>query len=374
MRKGFAIVLAVLVFAVIGSAAFLCVHCSILPEATTQYYEQKAAQEAQNDNSAEAELMRLLLGGAAAAAEPAEPKAFSPVFNRYGLLLSLSALAGVLLFFARNERKIGHFVSVLLMAVLGLIFARVFYAAANCGFYVLDIGRPAAMLKIWEGGLSLSGALVGAALGAWIGGKCGKLSAAATLDHMVSGVLLFAAGARLAEMAIDAGFGMEMDASLWIFTRTAGDGWKMNTALLMALADLVIMLILFRKNGKQAGDIFWLGAFLYGGIHILLESLRRDGHMLLGFVHVEQLFALLMALAALLVFAVRCKKIWQALLATVILSGAVIALEFALDRSNIADGILYAVYALLAAGYLFLGWTFFRKQEKMVGTEQAIQA
>lgn len=374
MGKGLKILLAILLAAVLGGVTVLCVHCSMLPEVSTQYYEEKAAQEAQNDNSAEAELMRLLLGGAAAAAAPAETKEFSPVFNRYGLLLSLSALAGMLLFFARNEKKTGHFAAALLAAVLGLMVSRVFYAAANFGFFVLDLAMPLAMLKIWEGGLSLSGALIGASLGACLGAKIGKISAAKTLDRFFPALMLFAAGARLAELAVDAGFGLEMNGSWWIFTLEMGDGWRLNTALWMAIADLVLLALLFKPQDGRPGDRFFVGAFLYGGSHILLESLRRDGHMLLGFVHVEQLFALLIALTALLVFAARAKKILLALLATVVLSGAVIGLEFALDRSNIADGLLYIAYALLVMGYLFLGVSIFKKQEKLYRQERAIRA
>lgn len=374
MKKGLTIGMTILLLMVLAAGAALCVHCSMLPEATTQYYEQKAAQEAQNEDSAEAELMRLLLGGGAAAAEPKEPKVFAPFFNRYGLLLSLSALAGILVFFARNEKKTGHFAAALMAAVFGLLGSRLFYAAANFGFYVLDIGMPAAMLRIWEGGLSLSGALAGAALGAWLGAKIGKIPAGKTLDQLIPGLLLFAAGARLSEMAIDAGFGMEMNSALWIFTRDTGDGYRLNTALLMALIDLLLMIAVVWKKDMRAGDRSWLGTFLYGGVHILLESLRRDGHMLLGFVHMEQLFALLIALPALLIFAVRARKIWMALPATAVLSVAVIGLEFALDRSNIGDGILYLVYALLLCGYLLLGLHIYRKQEKLFRQDQAIQA
>lgn len=364
MRKGICAVMAALLLALLGSMTVLCVHCSMLPQTVTQYYEEKAEREAESQDSAEAELMRLLLGGTGTA-EKREKQVFSPGFSRYGLLLALSALAAELFFFARNEKRTGHFIVALLAAVFGLAGARLVYCAVNFGFYVLDVGAPLAMLRIWEGGLSLSGALAGAVLGAWLGAKAGKEDFAQVLDHLLPSLLLFAAGARLSEMAVAAGFGMEMVFPLSIFTQKIGDGYRLNTALLMAAADLLLFGASLTKARHRAGDRFLLGMLIYGTAHILLESMRRDGHMLLGFVHMEQLFALLIALPVLLILSHRAQRTLLSLLSTLVLAGAVIALEFALDRSSVSDVLLYAVFACFIGGYLALCVYIFRRQDQL---------
>ena len=84
--------------------------------------------------------------------------------------------------------------------------------------------------------------------------------------------------------------------------------------------------------------------------------------MVWGFVHAEMIFDLVFALAALLYLAKTKKRILLALLVTAMLAGAVVGLEFALDRSNIGDGLLYAAYAVVLGGYITFGCVCAKKR------------
>lgn len=357
MRKGTSLILAIVLLLSLGMLPFLCGHCSIFPEIVTEYYEEKAAQDAMTGDDAEAELMRLLLGSAAPSQEK-EPTA--PTFSWYGLALALSAALGILclLLFAPKDLELQP--ALLWAAALGvpfgLIGARLIYCIASSGFYLLDIQNPAAMMRVWEGGLSLTGALACAALAGILAARICRRPMGQVLDALTPGLLVFAAGARLSEMLIGAGFGPEISFSLPILTQTIRGVPRLNTALLMALTALAILVLLRRGKGARPGRQFWLAAFLYGGMLLLLESLRRDGHLLWGFVHAEQLFALLIALPALLALARPVRRLSLALGFTAILAAAIIALEFALDRSAIGDGWLYLVYTVLVG--LYLAWGF----------------
>ena len=64
MRKGVVWLLAVVMAVTLFSMPFLLVHCDLLPERATAYYAEKAAREAREGDAAQAELMRILLGGA----------------------------------------------------------------------------------------------------------------------------------------------------------------------------------------------------------------------------------------------------------------------------------------------------------------------
>lgn len=354
MRKGTSLLLSAVLLLSLGMLPFLCSHCSILPEKITEYYEEKAAQDAQSGEGAEAELMRLLLGGTP---QPEAPEPAGITFFGYGLGLALAAGLGILTLFLcapKDQQTQPALLWASALAVpLGLIGARLVYCAAFCGFYLLDIQNPAAMLHIWEGGLSLTGALVFAVLAGMIAARIQHRPMGAVLDAMVPGLLVFSAGARLCEMLIGAGFGPEVPFSLPVLTRTIQDASRLNTALLMALAALAALL-LCRKGGKP-GRRFLLAAFLYGGSLLVLESLRRDGHLLWGFVHAEQLFALLIALPALLALTKPLRRIPLALGATAVLAAAIVALEFALDRSAIGDLWLYLLYFALVGAYLAWG-------------------
>ena len=351
MRKGLAIFCALLLTATLAAIPFLCAHCSLLPEKATAYYEQKARREAQAGDSPEAQLMQLLLGGAAQ--EEAEEEPSRPAFSAYGLHTAVAAAAGgavafgSLAFSRRKEKNWASlFAAVCLAVPLGLLGARLTYCAANAGFYLHTIEDPAAMLRIWEGGLSLSGALAGAALGGVIAAKGCKAGVKDTLDALSRGLLTFAGYARLNEALIGAGYGPE-----WGLAAPRLPTWQ-----IMAFASLLILCL--RADFPRY-------AFLYGGVMILLESLRRDGHMLWGFVHAEQVLALCMALPALLYWAAKIKKAPLALAATAALAGAVVALEFALDRSPVSDLLLYGVYALAAAAYIALGLRFAKRAGKL---------
>lgn len=84
--------------------------------------------------------------------------------------------------------------------------------------------------------------------------------------------------------------------------------------------------------------------------------------MVWGFVHAEMVFDLIFALAGLVHLARTKQRILLSLLFTAIMAGAVVALEFALDRSAIGDGLLYAVYIAVLGGYLAWGITCAKKQ------------
>ena len=68
-------------------------------------------------------------------------------------------------------------------------------------------------------------------------------------------------------------------------------------------------------------------------------------------------FDLVFALLGLVYLARTKKRILLSLLFTAVMAGAVVALEFALDRSNLGDGLLYAAYAAVLAAYLAWGCT-----------------
>ena len=363
MRKNAVALLAFLLAATLAAMPFLCSHCSLSPERATAYYEEKARRDAAADDSPEAQLMRMLLGGAAEETKTMEPS--RPAYSHYGLSLACGALVCCgEVFLEWKYRKKGKellfplFAAVSLAVPLGLLGSRMVYCAVNAGFYLHDIQSPTAMLRVWEGGLSLAGALSFAALGGWFAAKTCKIPAREILDLLAPALLFFATWSYLSAGLIGAGYGPEDGFPLTVIQGEM----RMDTAK-VTFTFLLILSVLRRD--------FPRGAFLYGSIMILLESLRRDGHMMWGFVHAEQIFDLCMALPALLYFAVKIKRFWLAIGATALMAGIVIVLEFALDRSPISDGLLYGVFALVMAGYIALGMIWARKAEKIQALQKA---
>ena len=139
----------------------------------------------------------------------------------------------------------------------------------------------------------------------------------------------------------------------------------------IALIGLVMSLCLaFGKKTKAwpKGDLALIAISFYGCAQVVLESMRDDGHMVWGFVRANQLFAVLLPAAALIVFTLRGIKrqgkvsdqpalIW--LMGAVAVALGIIK-EFDVDTSTnlwIDYGVMSLALALLfAAVCLAHGW------------------
>lgn len=356
MKKYLVILLCLALFAGAIGLSWLCTHPNLLPDVETEYKTAGQAQTAQGDDAL---LLALLMNAGAAAPAPAEEETVSsPAFTGFGWALGcgcMLALLSVLL----TARKKPSFQKALLWTAglslpLGLIGARLVYCLSNPSFY---LSYPDAILKIWEGGLSMAGALFFVVLAGVLGARLGKARCGQVLDCLVLPMTLFICAGAFALQQLGMGFGPELDFSIPLLTRKTDGIHRLHTSFLTAVFALGMLLLfsfIFRKK-RPAGHTFPLFAFLYGSGMILLESLRRDGHMLMGFVHIEMVLDIGIAFPALLYFAKKAKRIPLATAASLLLAGAVIGLEFALDRSTIGDIWLYLVYAACLAGYIWMG-------------------
>ena len=367
MKKALLILTALLAIACIVALPFLCTHSDILPEVSTAYYDYKAKEEALTATGPEAELMRMLTG--LSADTKLEPVRTPMAFSRFGLILAggvVMALTGLRYASGKQpELRLSLMWTTVLSVPFGLIGARLVYALVNVTFYLNTISSPAAMLKSWEGGLSLSGALAFAALAGVIGARLGKASIGRVLDAIAMPLLLLAIYADMAAGSINMVFGPEVSGIGSLLSIDINGAERLDTSVVILSALLVVLFAVYMSlRGKitPSGFRFALTAFLYGSVMILMESLREDGHMVWGFVHAEMAFDLCFALPALLYLAKTKKRILLALLATAVLAGAVVALEFALDRSSIGDGLLYAAYGAVLGGYIFFGCTCAKKR------------
>jgi prolipoprotein diacylglyceryltransferase len=284
----------------------------------------------------------------------------------YGSLLALGAAIAILLaaFLARHSTQwscIARFSA--LAIVLGIVFSRIFYCLANFSFYVEETGIQA-VLKPWEGGMSMAGALLGAALAARL--AIIKTVSTRFLNDAAVSLAAFVFIARIGERYTTMGFGMDVDFS-GLFTVDGNFGGVLNVWLMEALVALVILitLVILKKREKGlCGDGLLLFFLLYGTTQILMESLRADRHMIWGFVKAQQVLAMLMAAGALVIFAKRVHRIPAAIVASLMAAGLAFGLEKALDRLDISPLILYSAYVLVLAAYLAFSFLVIRRVKK----------
>ena len=248
----------------------------------------------------------------------------------YGLGLAISILlylgvSGVLGY--RRRLPAGTLRVFALVALpVSLVLARVAFCLVNWAYFTETISQPARMLAFWDGGLSLIGALSGLVLAAFLAARLMRVRFAVLFDVVAVPIGLLVAGFRLAEgftgqlgigrqVALDA---LAQQLPILFLTEQMGTMtfYRLAVYRYEAAVGLVIFLFalwLFARQGKarksRQGDVGMMVFALLGASQILLESLRDDGHMLMGFIRLQQLGFALMPLLALAVLSARYGRI-----------------------------------------------------------------
>ena len=295
----------------------------------------------------------------------------------YGLFLSVACLlAGSLLLLktrkTTSRQKNAAALTCLLSPMLGLFFARLVYVAAEVNFAPFLSFQNAVNLRL--GGLSMYGALIGAVLGAFISARLGELKKAEWLDMITPSLFLFIAVARLGEQYTTLGISRPLVTGVldhtFLAVRDEFDAY-LRTYLLESAAALILCAVCFLYNKKQrrAGDVFLFGALLFGASQTLFESLRFDAHIRFSFIGLHQVLSAALFSGVLIFLAIRLiKQKTHQRLAIISLSlilpllGAIIGIEFMIDRSQVNKWLSYAIYAAVLLIPCCLGLSMLKRE------------
>ena len=296
----------------------------------------------------------------------------------YAVSIWIAALLGAVLFLTEG-RKLKKSAAAWTLAAgvpLGLLCARLYYVLARLDLF-MDIGlenffRAAdEELAAWgaAGGAAFWGAVGGVCLAALIAAKLSGEKVSSILDALAPSAALGIALSRLGEYAIGEGVGPDVTPEeLWFFpiaVMNEWEEWQYALFLLEALTGLVIFALLMTR-GRKLRDGYRARMFLilYSSTQILYEALRRDNYLRWLFVRVSQV-ACAVVLLGLIVFAVlRWRKMkpeermpkGRVIACCVVFAvtvGAVVALEFAVDKSPVLS--VAAAYLLEACCCVVLG-------------------
>lgn len=295
----------------------------------------------------------------------------------YGLFLSVACLlAGSLLLLktrkTTSRQKNAAALTCLLSPMLGLFFARLVYVAAEVNFAPFLSFQNAVNLRL--GGLSMYGALIGAVLGALISARLGGLKKAEWLDMITPSLFLFIAVARLGEQYTTLGISRPLVTGVldhtFLAVRDEFDAY-LRTYLLENAAAIILCAACFVYNKKQrrAGDVFLFGALLFGASQTLFESLRFDAHIRFSFIGLHQVLSAALFSGVMIFLAVRLiKQKTHQRLAIISLSlilpvlGAIIGIEFMIDRSQVNKWLSYAIYVTVLIIPCYLGLTMLKRE------------
>lgn len=298
----------------------------------------------------------------------------------YGLCLLAGFLIAVLLLLSltrgKPQQRLAAGWTALLSLPLALLFSRVFWSLLEPNFKpLLSLHN---VLDLSTGGFALYGALLGACLAALLAARLAKIKPLAALDMLSVALCGFLIPARLGEGLTTLGVSRPLTTDLvinsFLAKRDEYDAY-LRTYLLEAALALLLLVILYAAyhQAKKSGTVFLRGGLLFGVSQTLMESLRYDGHLRYSFIGVQQVLSAALFSAVLILLAVRQ---WRArpgsralplitLLALPLVLGAIVGVEFLIDRSQLGKIISYGLYLLVLAIPLALGMTLIRREDRL---------
>ena len=298
----------------------------------------------------------------------------------YGLMVMLGCWLGLWLLIAITRRQPQEYLAAayagVLMIPLGLILARLIYCLLDPAFApLLNLKN---ILDLRAGGFAMYGALFGAATAALIGAKLAGLRANRMLDLLSPALLAFLVPARLGEgftaLGISRPLTTDWLAGSFLAMQDDYDAY-LRTYLLEALIAAILLFILLRflLRKPKEGQPFLLFCLLYGITQTLMESLRYDGHLRYSFIGVQQVFSAALFVFALTLMAVRLIKKRKSSRSLPILTltlipivlGAIIGVEFLIDRSELGKLFSYGLYTLVLSIPAALGILMLKQEEHL---------
>lgn len=298
----------------------------------------------------------------------------SQIFTRFGALCAAGMLVTLLvagLWYRRRGIGYGVWIRLCVLSIpMAWLCARLAYCLTNLSYYVDTVENPLIMLRFWDGGFSLFGALIGLMLAALLIGRWQRINPAMLLDGVALGALPGIVIVRLAQTGTGIGIGRYIQ-SEWLQPIGVTENLWHPVYLYQAVTTAVILVIILVwlrscKGAPIIGDLTLVFATLYGCAEVVLESLCKDGHMTVhdNLVHVHQIMAILLPVAALLVWTIRLARkgdkksqhntVWLIIAWVIVVAciGLGINQEFAVDRHDnlvLEYGIMVAAMAVVAA-------------------------
>jgi len=211
-------------------------------------------------------------------------------------LYALCIIAGIVVAALLTDRRLtrrgaptGVTLDIVLIAVpLAILGARIYHVLTHPDDYFGEGRDPLTVLYIWEGGIAIYGALIGGALGAWIGVRRAGIRFSAFADAVAPGLLLAQAIGRFGNwfnqelfgLPTDLPWGLEIDADNPAFP----DGLPADTLFhpvflyeaLWGVLGVILLLWAGRRLPLRDGALFAIYLIWYGSGRFVWEMIRLD--------------------------------------------------------------------------------------------------
>lgn len=235
----------------------------------------------------------------------------------YGIIIGVGVMLGLWLAIRESERRGLHkevFVDLILFAVpISIICARIYYVIFQWGYYSQ---HPGEIIQIWNGGIAIHGALIGAVLTAIVFAKVRRVSFWKLVDIAAPSLLLGQAIGRWGNFMNQEAHGGEVTRVFlenlylpeFIINQMYINGTYYHpTFLYESLWNLmgVAILLFLRKVNLRRGEIFLSYLIWYSIGRFFVEGLRTDSLMLTETLRMAQVISITLIVVALAVLIYR---------------------------------------------------------------------
>lgn len=244
--------------------------------------------------------------------------------NAYALAILLGIIFAILVVNQRLTYRGAEkwvVIDVALYAVpLGILGGRLFHVATHPSDFFFPGANIWRIFYVWEGGLAIFGALIGGALGAWIGTRIVGLRFWSFADALAPGLLIAQGVGRLGNYFNQELFGAPTDLPWGLQIDTPNPaipaGLPPETLfhptflyeMLWNLFGALVLIALVRKFNLQWGRLFGLYLVWYGVGRFFLEIIRLDvAEVILG-LRANQWMALVAIAVGLALFVVQARR------------------------------------------------------------------
>ncbi|WP_340084822.1 prolipoprotein diacylglyceryl transferase [Siminovitchia sp. FSL H7-0308] len=237
----------------------------------------------------------------------------------YGIIIVLGiAIALYLAMREGQKHKLDKeiFPDLLIWAIpISILSARAYYVLFQWEYYSQN---PGDIIKVWEGGIAIHGALIGAVATAVIFARARGLSFWKLADIAAPSIILGQAIGRWGNFINQEAYGEEVSRQFleglhlpqFIIDQMYINGaYHHPTFLYESIWNILgfILLIVLRKANLRRGELFLSYVIWYSIGRFFIEGMRTDSLMLMGSLRMAQVISLILIIGAILLIIYRRK-------------------------------------------------------------------
>ena len=247
----------------------------------------------------------------------------------YAVIMCVGIIAGAVVAKILSKKRGFRFdliIDFLILAIpFGIVCARLYYVFSEWDMYAQN---PAKIIAVWEGGLAIYGAVIGAIIAALIFCKWKKFPIGHLLDFGGCGLIIGQAIGRWGNFVNQEAFGtavtnpsmqwfpfaVHIDGTHYVavFNEATGkmirvvceEPWHLATFFYESMWNLLVFIVLlwfFYKKAKRPGNVFALYLIGYGIGRAFIEGLRTDSLWLIpGAVRISQALSIVLVIGGIL--------------------------------------------------------------------------